>query len=66
MGAGNDYGGDWEKVKYGGKEGKRKEGGGNKEKSGGGMISVRGEKRVRTNEMGAGKVYGERDWEKEK
>ena len=34
MVAGNDYGGDWEKVKYGGREGKRKEGGGNKEKSG--------------------------------
>ena len=30
------------------------------------MVSVRGEKRVRTNETGAGKEYGERDWEKEK
>ena len=29
-------------------------------------MSVNGEKRVRTNEMGAGKVYGEKDWEKEK
>ena len=29
-------------------------------------VSVKGEKRVRTNEMGAGKEYGERDWEKEK
>ena len=29
-------------------------------------MSVKGEKRVRTNEMGAGKVYGEKDWEKEK
>ena len=42
-----------------------KEGGGNKEKVGE-MVSVRGEKRLRTNEMGAGKEYGERDWEKEK
>ena len=24
---------------------------------------MKGEKRVRTNEMGAGKEYGERDWE---
>ena len=30
------------------------------------MVSVKGEKRVRINEMGAGKEYGERDWEKEK
>ena len=30
------------------------------------IVSVEGEKRVRTNEMGAGKEYGERDWEKEK
>ena len=29
-------------------------------------MSVKGEKRVRTNEMGAGKVYGEKDWENEK
>ena len=29
-------------------------------------MSVKGEKRVRTNEMGAGKAYGEKDWEKEK
>ena len=29
-------------------------------------MSVKGEKRVSTNEMGAGKVYGEKDWEKEK
>ena len=29
-------------------------------------MSVKGEKRVRTNEMGAGKVYGEKDSEKEK
>ena len=29
-------------------------------------MSVKGEKRVRTNEMGAGKVYREKDWEKEK
>ena len=29
-------------------------------------MSVKGEKRVRTNEMGAGKVYGEKDWEKER
>ena len=26
-----------------------------------GIVSVKGEKRVRTNEMGAGKVYGEKD-----
>ena len=25
------------------------------------IVSVKGEKRVRTNEMGAGKEYGERD-----
>ena len=30
------------------------------------MVSVRGEKRVRTKEMDAGKEYGERDREKEK
>ena len=30
------------------------------------MVSVRGEKRVRTNGIGAGKGSGERDWEKEK
>ena len=30
------------------------------------MVSVRGEKTVRTNKMGAGKEYGERDSEKEK
>ena len=28
------------------------------------MVSVRGEKRVRTNEMGAGKEYGGRDLDK--
>ena len=28
------------------------------------MVSVRGEKRVKTNEMGAGKEYGERDLDK--
>ena len=30
------------------------------------IVSVKGEKRVRTNEIRAGKEYGERDWEKEK
>ena len=30
------------------------------------MVLVRGEKRMRTNEMEAGKGYGEKDWEKEK
>ena len=30
------------------------------------LVSVKGEKRVKTNEMGAGKGYGERDWQKEK
>ena len=30
------------------------------------IVSMKGEKRVRTNEMGAGKEYGEIDWEKEK
>ena len=29
-------------------------------------MSVKGEKRVRTNEIGAGKAYGEKDWKKEK
>ena len=61
VGAGNEYGGDWEKEKSGGREWKRKE----EEKWGGNGLSE-GEKRVRTNEMGAGKEYGERDWEKEK
>ena len=28
------------------------------------IVLLKGEKRVRTNEMGAGKEYGERDWEK--
>ena len=30
------------------------------------IVPVKEEKRVRTNEMGAGKYNGERDWEKEK
>ena len=30
------------------------------------MVSVKGENRVRINEMGAGKEYEERDWGKEK
>ena len=35
VGAGNEYGGDWVEDKEGGREGEIKEGGGNKEKSGG-------------------------------